>query len=375
MQGPVMSKRSKPPFRAEHVGSLVRPVRLREAREGWMAGKLDTAALHEIVDECIRDAVALQERVGMQSITDGEFRRASWRDGFFDNVDGFSREREQADFKFKLADGTTQRAAPVPRVVAKLKRRQGIATREFQFLASATRQTPKVTLPAPSVMHFFRGARSVDRAVYADVPEYMADVTAIYREELADLARLGCRYVQFDDVALPIMCDPGAQRIIRDRGEEPEQVISLYIDALNDAVRDRPEGMTIVMHMCRGNVGDGIAASGYDAIAERAFAALDVDGFLLEYDTQRAGDFAPLRYVPAGKYVALGLVSTKVPALEASDHLRRRIDEAARHLPLDQLCVCTQCGFASGFRTARLTIDDQARKLELITTTASQVWN
>lgn len=370
-----MSKRSVPPFRAEHVGSLIRPVRLREARASWMAGKLDTAALHVIEDACIREAVALQERVGMQSITDGEFRRSSWRDGFFDNVDGFSREREQADFEFKLADGTTQRTAPVPRVVAKLERRQGIATREFQFLAEATRQTPKVTLPAPSVMHFFRGARAIERSVYRDVREYMADVARIYREELADLSRLGCRYVQLDDVALPILCDPGAQQVLRERGEVPDDVIALYIDALNDAVRDRPEGMTIVMHMCRGNVGDGIAACGYGAIAERAFSTIQVDGFLLEYDTERAGDFAPLRYVPAGKYAALGLVSTKLPALEASHHLRRRIDEAAHHLPLDQLCLCTQCGFASGFRTARLTIADQARKLELITATAAQVWS
>lgn len=369
-----MIKRSQPPFRAEHVGSLIRPARLREAREAWMAGKIGLPELQAIEDACIREAIALQERVGMQSITDGEFRRPSWRDGFFDNVDGFSREREQADFEFKLAGGKTQRTAPVPRVVGKLKRRHGIATREFQFLASVTRQTPKVTLPAPSVMHFFRGARSVDRSVYADVHAYMADVTAIYREELADLARLGCRYVQIDEVALPIMCDPGAQRIVRDRGEEPEQVIKLYIDALNDAIRNRPAGLTIALHMCRGNVGDGIAASGYDAIAERAFSTLDVDGFLLEYDTERAGDFAPLRYVPAAKYAALGLVSTKVPALEAPDHLRRRIDEAARHLPLDQLCLCTQCGFASGFRTARLTIEDQASKLELIAATAAKVW-
>jgi len=367
-------QRSTPPFRAEHVGSLIRPAKLREAREAWMAGKMPAADLKAVEDQCIDEAVAMQERVGLQSITDGEFRRPSWRDGFFDNVDGFSQEREAADFVFKLADGTTQRTSPVPQVIARLVRRRGIATREFEYLKSATRRTPKVTLPAPSVMHFFRGGRSIDPAVYADVTEYMVDVARIYREELADLAALGCRYVQLDEVALPVMCDAGAQHIVRSRGESVDRTVALYIDALNEAVRDRPAGMTIVVHMCRGNVGEGIAATGYDPIAERAFATLNVDGFLLEYDTPRAGDFAPLQFVPKDRFVALGLVSTKVPEVENPDVLRRRIDEAARVFPLDRLGLCPQCGFASGFRTARLTIADEERKLANLVQVAEQVW-
>jgi 5-methyltetrahydropteroyltriglutamate--homocysteine methyltransferase len=370
-----VTERSTPPFRAEHVGSLIRPARLRDAREAWMAGKMTAADLKAIEDQCIDEAVALQERVGLQSITDGEFRRPSWRDGFFDNVDGFSREREVTDFVFKLADGTTQRTAPVPHVVSRLHRRRGIATREFEYLRSATRRTPKITLPAPSVMHFFRGGRSIDPAVYADATEYMVDVARIYREELADLAALGCRYVQLDEVALPVMCDAGAQHIVRARGESVDRTVALYIDALNEAVRNRPSGMTIVVHMCRGNVGDGMASTGYDPIAERAFATLNVDGFLLEFDTPRAGDFTPLRFVPKGKFVALGLVSTKVPDIEKLDDLRRRIDAAARVLPLDCLGLCPQCGFASGFRTARLTIADEERKLANLVQVAERVWS
>ena len=367
-------QRSTPPFRAEHVGSLIRPARLREAREAWMAGKMPAADLKAVEDQCIDEAVAMQERVGLQAVTDGEFRRPSWRDGFFDNVDGFSRERQAADFVFKLADGTTQRTAPVPHVVSRLVRRRGIATREFEYVKSTTRRTPKITLPAPSVMHFFRGGRSIDPAVYADVAEYMADVTRIYREELAELAALGCRYVQLDEVALPVMCDAGAQEIVRARGESVERTVALYIEALNEVVRDRPAGMTIMVHMCRGNVGEGIAATGYDPIAERAFATLDVDGFLLEYDTPRAGDFAPLRFVPKDKFVALGLISTKVPDVEDADGLRRRIDEAARVFPMNRLGLCPQCGFASGFRTARLTIADEERKLTNLVQVAEQVW-
>ena len=369
-----MTPRATPPFRAEHVGSLIRPAALIGARDAWLKGRFDAAELARVEDRCIRDAVALQERAGLQGVSDGEFRRDSWRDGFFNNVEGFSADRDQADFEFSLADGTRRKAAPVPRVVGKLKRRRGIATGEFQFLQSVATAMPKITLPAPSVMHFFRGAAAIGRSIYADVREFMADVSAIYREELADLARLGCRYVQFDEVALPILCDPDVADLIRRRGEEPRETIQLYIDALNDALRDRPKGMTVCVHMCRGNVDNGIASGGYEPIAEQAFATLNVDGFLLEYDTSRAGGFEPLRMVPRDKTVALGLVSTKRAEIEPVDMLRARIDEAGRYLPLDQLCLCPQCGFASGFRTARLTLDDEERKLAHLVAVARSVW-
>ena len=224
-------QRSKPPFRAEHVGSLIRPARLREARQAWMAGKMEIADLHEVEDEAIEEVVALQERVGLQVITDGEFRRPTWRDAFFDNVDGFGKERKDADFVFKLADGKTQRTSPVPDVVSRLLRRHGIATKDFEYLKSLTVGTPKITLPAPSVMHFFRGSKAIDSAIYSNIEEYMADVSRIYREELAELAALGCRYVQLDEVALPIICDAGAQQIVEARGESVPWAIDLYIKA------------------------------------------------------------------------------------------------------------------------------------------------
>lgn len=369
-----MNQRSVPPYRADHVGSLIRPERLRQAREAWMAGKLPKPELEAIEDECIREAAAMQERAGLRSVSDGEFRRDSWRDSFFNNIDGFSSEREEADFEFRLGAGRIQRARPVPRVTGRLERRRGIATREFEFLRSATRGTPKVTLPAPSVMHFFRGQRSIDPGIYSDVRAFMADVSRIYREELRDLASLGCSYVQFDEVALPIMCDPGARELIERRGESPEDAIDLYIAALNDAVRDRPAGMTVCLHMCRGNVGEGMGSGGYEPIAERVFNEVAVDGFLLEYDTSRAGDFAPLRFMPGEKIVALGLVSTKQREIEPRDVIKARVEDAARYVPLERLCLCPQCGFASGFRTARMTIDEQARKLENMVIAAEAIW-
>lgn len=363
-----------PPFRADHVGSLLRPPPLIEARERHLAGTLGPEALGVVEDTCIREAIAMQERVGLQGITDGEFRRSSWRNGFFLNVDGFAEEWEESTFDFRLDGGKTQKTAPVPRVVGKLKRRSGIATGEFAFVRNHTGRTPKITLPAPSVMHFFRGDVAVDRTVYPDVRDYMADVSAIYREEIADLATLGCTYIQFDDVALPILCDPENQALIRARGEDADALVDLYIDALNDAVRDRPDGVSVCVHMCRGNVGAGIASGGYEPIAERMFNRLDADGLFLEYDTERAGDFAPLRFAPPHLRIALGLVSTKTPAVEDPDLLRRRIDEAARYAGLDQLALCPQCGFASGFKTARLSLDDEERKLANMVEVARQVW-
>lgn len=369
-----MTARTVPPFRADHVGSMLRPPKLREARAAWMEGKLPLEALRAAEDEAILDAVALQERAGMQAVTDGEFRRVSWRDGFFENVGGFSVERDPADFEFRFADGRTQRAAPVPRVIGKLRRERGIATREFEHLKRLTRRTPKITLPAPSVMHFFRGRVAIDAAIYPDLSAFMADVSRIYREELADLARLGCTYVQFDEVALPILCDPGVRAFVERRGEDVEATLDLYIDALNDALRDRPAGMTVALHMCRGNNGEGIGSGGYEPIAERAFQRIDVDGFLLEYDRPGAGDFEPLRHLPPGKMALLGLVSTKKPELEPADVLKRRIDEAAKFADIDQLGICPQCGFASGFRTERMTPAEQERKLAQLVKVAGEVW-
>jgi 5-methyltetrahydropteroyltriglutamate--homocysteine methyltransferase len=289
-------------------------------------------------------------------------------------VEGYSRKKFEPSFGFKLPDGRLQKGQPVPRVVSKLKRRSWMVRDDFVFLKALTRATPKVTLPAPAVAHFYLGPAMIDKAAYADSREYLSDVAAIYREEIAELGRAGCTYLQLDDVSLAVLCDPAFRADMEARGESPQEAIDLYIRAFNDAVRGRPEGMGICMHLCRGNVGQGIGAGGYDPIAERIFNELDADGYLLEYDTPRAGDFTPLRFLPKGKRVALGLVSTKVKELERPDALRERIDAAAKYASLDQLCLCTQCGFASGFQFDRLTMDDEERKLALIAGTASKVW-
>lgn len=369
-----METRIAPPYRAEHVGSLIRPLELREARGEWLEGRLGEKERREIEDRCIREVVAMQESLGLMAVTDGEFRRTSWREGFFEGLEGFSEVRAESTFDFRLDDGGRRKARSVPDVVAPLVRTRGIATDEFVFLKGLTSRTPKVTLPAPSVLHFFRGDAMLDRAIYPDVETYMADVARIYREEIADLAALGCTYLQIDEVALPIMCDPAIRETIRARSEDPEMLIGLYIDSLEQAVRDRPANMTVCVHMCRGNEGHGIGSGGYEPIAERVFSIANVAGYFLEYDTPRAGDFAPLRLLPDDRFAVLGLMSTKTREVEPAAALRARIEEAARHVDMDRLCVCPQCGFASGYQYSRLTIDEEKRKLERLVEVAEAVW-
>jgi 5-methyltetrahydropteroyltriglutamate--homocysteine methyltransferase len=369
-----MTPGTAPPFRADHVGSLIRPQRLKDARRAFLSGRLDRAALKPIEDEAICRAVAMQERMGFQAVTDGEFRRTSWREGFFENVDGFSAARQESDFIFRLADGSTRRARPIPHVVAPLRRRSGIATDELTFVAAITKKVVKIALPAPSVMHWFGGDAILARSIYPDAAAYLAAVTSIYREEIADLARLGCSYLQLDEVALPIMCDPAIREQISRRGEKADDLVDLYIAAINGAIRDRPSSMTVCLHMCRGNEGDGMGSGGYEPIAERLFSSLEVNGYFLEYDTPRAGDFSPLRFMPRDKIVALGLMSTKLRRLESVDELQRRVDEASALLDLDRLCLCPQCGFASGFQYDRLTEDDQERKLARLIEAAAVIW-
>ena len=367
-------KRQNPPFRADHVGSLIRPTDLRKARQSWMDGELGIEALRKIEDQSIGDVVTMQERVGLMSVTDGEFRRVSWRDGFFENVDGFSEQRQGTSFEFRLKDGGRTPTATVPAVVGKLKRCSGIATSEFDFLKNIARSTPKATLPAPSVMHFFRGDAVFDSAVYSSADQYLADVSSIYREEIVDLAKMGCTYLQLDEVALPVMCDPDIQQTISSRGEDFNRLIDLYIDAINDAIRDRPSDMTVCLHMCRGNIGEGMASGGYETIADRLFSRLRVDGYLMEYDTPRAGDFSPLRYMPDDKVVALGLISTKTTELESTQDVKNRISQAAEVMDLERLCLCPQCGFASAFTTDRLTVEQEEAKLRHLVEMAADVW-
>jgi 5-methyltetrahydropteroyltriglutamate--homocysteine methyltransferase len=370
-----MAQRTSPPFRADHVGSLIRPQELREARQAHLEGKRPATELRALEDRSIREIVALQERVGLQAVTDGEFRRTSFREVLFESMDGFSKERVETDFSFSYADGSTRRATPVPKVVSRLRRSGSMAAGDFKFLKTVTKATPKVMLPAPSLAHWFVGDRVLAGSPYTSAREYMADIARIFREEIAELAALGCTYVQIDEVPIPVICDASVQATIAKRGEDAMALIDLYVDTINDAIRDRPSGMTVVVHMCRGNEGvAGLGSGGYEAIAERVFGRLRVDGYLLEYDTPRAGDFAPLRFLPREAIAVLGLISTKVTELETTDALKRRIDEAARVIDLDRLGLCPQCGFATLYRYDRMGLDAQERKLELLVHTARDIW-
>jgi 5-methyltetrahydropteroyltriglutamate--homocysteine methyltransferase len=364
----------KPPFRADHVGSLIRSQRLIEARTAHNAGTLAADALRAIEDEEIRAAIAMQERTGIQAVTDGELRRNNWRDRFFERVNGFTKEKIPSSFFFTHASGKRERGMPVPTVNAKLNRRETITASDYAFLKAHTKGVAKATLPAPSANHFFSGDRSLAGSPYSTRQAYMDDVTAIYRQEVADLAKLGCTYLQIDEVPIAVLCDPNNHAIVRERGEDPDSLINGYIAAINAVVRDRPATMTACVHLCRGNLDHGQASGGYDPVAQRLFKELNVDGFFLEYDTERAGSFEPLREVPKGKRVVLGMISTKIAALEPIDHIRRRIDDASKYVGLDHLCISPQCGFASSYQTNRFTHDDQERKLAHLVKIAEAVW-
>ena len=367
-------QRTKPPFRADHVGSLIRPQNVVKARTDFAAGKFPADELRAMEDAAIRDAVALQERVGLQAITDGEIRRFNWRDRFFERVDGFSQDKVQSSFTFTDYSGERRRGMPIPVVSGKLKQREPLTADDFAFVKALTKRTVKATLPSPTVNHFFSGDTGLKQSPYRDRAAFLADVAAIYRDEVADLARRGCTYLQIDEVPLAVLCDPKNQDVVRARGEDPRALISDYLAAINDSVRDRPANMTVCVHLCRGNQGHGQASGGYEPVAERMFKELKVDGFFLEYDDERSGDFAPLRHVPKDKIVVLGLMSTKLRELEPADLLKRRIDEAARYVELDRLCLSPQCGFASAFQENRFTADDQERKLAHLVKVADQVW-
>jgi 5-methyltetrahydropteroyltriglutamate--homocysteine methyltransferase len=359
-----------PPFRADHVGSLLRPQALKDAFRDFQGERIGTDKFRDIQDRAIREAVALQEAVGLQSISDGEFRRGSWFLGLVEAVDGLTTKDAPFDFH-----GGGQAKFQTAYAEGKLKRVRGITTDEFSFLRAITRRTPKVTIPSPSLVHFLRADMTVSRAAYPDMAEFWTDLTAVYQQELAELGRLGCSYVQLDEVPCAMLCDPKLRASVAAAGESPETLLDCYISAANRAIAQRPAGMTVAMHLCRGNYkGQWMAAGGYEPVAEKLFNAVAVDAFFLEYDTERAGGFEPLRFVPANKAVVLGLISTKTPALEPVDDLRRRIDEASRYVALERLCLSPQCGFASSVGGNPLTIEDERRKLRLVVEVAEKVW-
>jgi 5-methyltetrahydropteroyltriglutamate--homocysteine methyltransferase len=369
-----MADPSKPklPHRAEHIGSLLRPRELRDAFKARAAGQMSEAVYREVEDRNILEAIWMQEAVGLATISDGEFRRGSWAFGLVKAVTGFGEARSM--FEFHDAAGSSY-PFDTCYAVAKIRRSRPIAVGEFEFVRRHTQRVPKVTLPAPSFMHFFRGKACTDPAVYPDIAGFWTDLLRVYHEELADLDRAGAQYLQIDEVPLAMLCDPAVRERARAIGEDSDALVGTYIDAVNDVLAARPAGMTVGMHLCRGNLRSRwMAAGSYEAVAERLFNEVEVDAFFLEYDTPRAGDFAPLRFMAKDKTVVLGLISTKTPVLEQADALCRRIDEAARHVPLERLALSPQCGFASTVGGNLLSIDDEQRKLGLAVEVANRVW-
>jgi 5-methyltetrahydropteroyltriglutamate--homocysteine methyltransferase len=365
-----VTQRNAPPFRADHVGSLLRPARLVEARAKARSGRIDAGAARAVEDECVREAVALQESLGLQAITDGEFRRDWWHLDFLIGFDGIELWNVRRSQSFSSGEQPA-----ITRVTGKIRHSRGIFVDQFAFLKSITTRTAKATIPGPAMVHLRPGREAIDPAVYPDIDEFWADLCAAYRAEIAALAAAGCTYLQIDDVSFAYLCDEGMRRSMRQRGDDPNATLQLYTRLVNDVVRDRPRGMTIALHMCRGNFKSSwVAQGGYEPVAETVFSGMNVDGIFLEYDSDRAGGFEPLRFVPKDKIIVLGLVTTKTPGLESSSDLKRRIDEAAKYVPLDQLCLSPQCGFASSHHGNAVTVDDQRRKLDLVVRTANEIW-
>ena len=365
-----MVNQVKPPFRADHVGSLLRPAALAEARQDWRRGNLSADALREIEDHHVRDVVALQENAGLQSITDGEFRRDYWHLDFLCGFEGI--EVSEETYNMAFSGGT---AIVTANVTGKIGAHGGTMRDHFAFLKSVTGRTPKLSIPGPGMVHLRGGRAAVSEDAYPDLDGFWSDLVAAYRDEVAALARIGCTYLQIDDVGFAYLCDEDFRGTVSARGDDPDELLVRYARALTDAVAQRPAGMTVATHMCRGNFkSTWMMEGGYAPVAEHMFAALDVDAYFMEYDSARAGGFEPLAFVPPGKTVVLGLVTSKSPELESPDDIKRRIDEAARYVPLDRLCLSPQCGFASTYHGNALTEDDQRRKLELVVGIADEVW-
>jgi 5-methyltetrahydropteroyltriglutamate--homocysteine methyltransferase len=356
---------------------LLRPPALLRAREEFAAGRIDAAGLRAAEDRAITGVVAMQRDVGLQSATDGEFRRASWHMDFIYQIGGVEKAPGNLAVKFYNADGNIEFTPAAMHVGSKLRMDKTIFGDDFRFLQSVTGPgvTPKLTIPSPNMVHYRGGPASIDPAVYPDMEQFWHDLAAAYAQEVAALAGLGCTYLQFDDTSLAYLNDPAQRAQIAARGEDADHLHLRYIRQVNDALAGKPAGMAVTTHLCRGNFRSSwAAAGGYDFVAEALFSDLDVDGFFLEYDDERSGSFAPLRFVPPGKMVVLGLVTTKRGELEDPDALKRRIGQAARYLPLDQLGLSGQCGFSSTVEGNTLTYDEQVAKLNLIVNVATDVW-
>jgi 5-methyltetrahydropteroyltriglutamate--homocysteine methyltransferase len=372
-----MTRRTEPPFRADHVGSLLRPKRLMDARARHASGELPDDALREVEDDCIRDVIAMQRDVGLASATDGEFRRASWHMDFIYALGGVTQAEERLHVQFFNDTGTIDFEPAALKINDKVQLRETIFADHFEFLRQHADDavTPKLTIPSPSMVHYRGGRAAVDPSVYPDMDAFWDDLIAAYAEQVGRIGALGCTYLQLDDTSLAYLNDPRQRELIASFGGDREHQHEVYIRNINRVLAAKPPTMRITTHMCRGNFQSSWAAEGgYDFVAEALFGELDVDGFFLEYDDARSGGFEPLRFVPDGKHVVLGLVTTKRGDLEDKDVLKRRIDEAAKFVPLEQLCLSPQCGFSSTVEGNTLTYDEQVAKLRLIVEVADEVW-
>ncbi len=371
-----MTDRTRPPFRADHVGSLLRPARLLEARADHASGLIDDDALRAVEDEAITEVVRMQEEVGLRSATDGEFRRTSWHMDFIYSLGGVSRGSENLRVQFRNAEGSLEFTSAALQVDGPIRLVEPIFASAFDYLSSqVTTALPKLTIPSPSMIHYRGGRAAIDPDVYPDLDQFWADLAAAYSAQLRALYDRGCRYLQLDDTSLAYLNDPEQRAMLSARGVDAEHQHLQNIKVMNLALANRPSDLAITTHLCRGNYRSSWAAEGgYEFVAEALFGELNVDGYFLEYDDVRSGGFEPLRFVPPGKQVVLGLVTTKSGKLESKDDLKRRIDEASKQVPLDQLCLSPQCGFSSTVEGNDLTIDQEKAKLALIVETAAEVW-
>jgi methionine synthase II (cobalamin-independent) len=366
-----------PPFRADHVGSLLRPPELLQAREARARGVLDADALRRVEDEAIQAAVRMQEDVGLKAATDGEFRRTSWHMDFIYQLDGIGTADDKVKVRFHNEQGDIEFMAAALHVDGRVGLSRTIFGDAFRFLQeTVSSATPKLTIPSPSMIHYRGGRAAIDDVVYPEIDAFWADVVAAYREQVRRLAELGCTYLQFDDTSLAYLNDPEQRRYVASIGGDPDRQHLEYIRHINEALAERPEGMRVTTHMCRGNFRSSwVAEGGYDFVAEALFNELDVDGYFMEWDDERSGGFEPLRLLPKGdKRVVLGLVTTKRGELEAKDDLKRRIEEASRYAPIEQLCLSPQCGFSSTVEGNVLGYDEQVAKLRLVAEVADEVW-
>jgi 5-methyltetrahydropteroyltriglutamate--homocysteine methyltransferase len=371
-----VSARTTPPFRADHVGSLLRPPELLQARADHQAGAITDAELHAAEDAAISDVVRLQEDLGLQSITDGELRRGSWHMDFIYQLDGVTRTHDDMHIRFRNPAGVIEFTPAASRVEGKIGVSKTIFGPDFEYLQSVTMNgTPKLTIPSPSMVHYRGGRSAIDDSVYPDLDAFWGDLGTAYAEEVRRLYDAGCRYLQFDDTSLAYLNDPKQREEMAEKGADAEHQHEIYIQTINKALADKPADMTVTAHMCRGNhQSSWVAEGGYDFVAEALFNDLNIDGYFMEWDDERSGGFEPLRLVPKGKTIVLGLVTSKRPELESKDEIKRRIEEASRYIDLDQLCLSPQCGFASTEKGNALTVDEQTAKLRLVIEVAEEVW-